>query len=199
MVSDCAAPISTSFNPASQVVTSGDDAVFTETITAAADAEEGQTYECRDWATINGEPMADADGNVIYETKTIHINDVTPPVAACAETVNPSGKNVPNSGPNAGNSGQNPDGFYVFSATDNVDPNPQVFVVDTGTGTVFGPFPSGIDIKYTQAPAVTPSSEPMAGEVEFHIKGQGDAAVYAVDASGNVSATVSCLVPPPPK
>lgn len=52
MQSDCAAPVSTSFDPASQTVPSGSDAVFTETITAGADAEEGQTYECDDWATI---------------------------------------------------------------------------------------------------------------------------------------------------
>jgi hypothetical protein len=32
-----------------------------------------------------------------------------------------------------------------------------------------------------------------------HLKGTGDAFVFATDASGNESATVSCLVPPPPK
>jgi len=35
--------------------------------------------------------------------------------------------------------------------------------------------------------------------VEYHIKGKGDAGVYAVDASGNKSTVVSCKVPPPPK
>ena len=54
MASDCSDPISVTFDPASQVVTSGDDAVFTETITVAADAAQGETFECDDWALING-------------------------------------------------------------------------------------------------------------------------------------------------
>ena len=46
--------------------------------------------------------------------------DTTPPEAACVETTNPSGKNVPKAGPNAGKSGQNPDGFYQLTGTDAV-------------------------------------------------------------------------------
>jgi hypothetical protein len=72
MASDCTPPISTSFTPASQVVTSGTDAVFTETISVAGNAP-GGTYTCRDWATLNGETMKDATGAVIYEQKTIRV------------------------------------------------------------------------------------------------------------------------------
>ena len=61
MASDCSDPISVTFDPASQVVTSGEDAVFTETISVAADAAQGETFECDDWALINGEPMTDAE------------------------------------------------------------------------------------------------------------------------------------------
>jgi hypothetical protein len=53
MVSDYAAPISATFAPASQVVPSGTDAVFIETISVDPAAAPG-TYECDDWATING-------------------------------------------------------------------------------------------------------------------------------------------------
>lgn len=120
-----------------------------------------------------------------------HWVDTTPPVAACPEGVNPSGKHVPNA--------HNEDGFFLLTATDAVDPNPSIFVLDTGSGTVFGPFPSGTNIKYTQAPGATPSISPGAGNVNWKIKGTGDAAVYAVDGSGNKSPNVSCLVPPPPK
>ena len=95
--------------------------------------------------------------------------------------------------------GQNEDGFYQLNATDAVDPNPRIFVVDSGTGTVFGPYPSGTNIKYVQAPGATPSASPMAGAVAWMIKGQGDMLVYAVDGSGNQSDNLSCLVPPPPK
>jgi hypothetical protein len=95
--------------------------------------------------------------------------------------------------------GQNEDGFYQLIATDAVDPNPQIFVVDSGTGTVFGPYPSGTNIKYVQAPGATPSVSAMTGAVGFIIKGQGDMQTYAVDGSGNQSASQSCLVPPSPK
>jgi hypothetical protein len=101
--------------------------------------------------------------------------------------------------------GQNEDGFYKLVASDVLDPSPDIFVVDAGTGTVFGPFPSGTQIKYTQAPGAEPSQKEIgspsgeAGAVAYHITGQGDMQVYAVDAGGNQSAAVSCLVPPPPK
>ena len=64
MTSNCVWPISTSFEPASITVTSGDDAVFHETISVAADAP-GGTYACEDWAQIDGDPEPpDANANV---------------------------------------------------------------------------------------------------------------------------------------
>jgi hypothetical protein len=202
MASNCADPISTTFDPASQTVTSGDDATFTETITVAADAAQGQTFECDDWATINGEPMTDANGDVILEHKIIHVPDVTAPVVTCVETTNPSGKKIPPAGSTTlpgPKGGQNEDGFYLLTAVDNVDPNPQIFVGDDGSSFVAGPFSSGAIVKITQAPDATPTSKKMAGVVVAHIILRGDALVYAVDASGNQSDPISCLVPPPPK
>jgi hypothetical protein len=133
--------------------------------------------------------------------------DVTPPTPSCAETTNPSGNNVPNAGPNAGKSGQNPDGFYVIGAKDEVDPNPQVWVVDKGKDgvfgtaddTTFGPFASGTKIKYVEANGATPSQEQASGDIDWRIKGNGDFGVYAVDSSRNVSEHIQCHVPPPPK
>lgn len=123
--------------------------------------------------------------------------DTTPPVAQCVEGPNPSG-NVPRA-PGNGGQGQNQDGFYTILANDLVDPDPAVFVVDTGTGFVFGPFASGTNIKYTEANGADPSQAPGPGVVDWNLKGQGDAAVFAVDASGNVSDHASCLVPPAPQ
>ena len=308
MQSDCAAPISTTFDPAEQTITSGDDAVFTETIAVAAGAAGGD-YTCRDVALLNGDIMTDTDGNVIYETKLIHVPgieltpetavnelgtpgqthtvtatvtagsagalagipvvftitsgpnagasgtcsvnadcttdangqvsftyagvqgpaglgtdtivasftnadgsvtygsdtvtkdwvDTTPPVTACVQGPNPGGK-IPKA-PGNGGQGQNQDGFYTLTATDAVWPAEDIdmYVVDSGTGTVFGPYPVGTNIKYTQAPGATPSAEPMSGAVQWKIKGQGDMEIYAVDGSGNASDPISCLVPPPPK
>jgi hypothetical protein len=122
-------------------------------------------------------------------------------VPMCEESVNPHGQNVPPAGSTTApgtnpNSGQNDDGFYVVSSNVGTD----VFVVDLGSGTVFGPFASGTVVKYTQAPGATPSETTIgsdtgqAGAVEVHITGTGDMGVRSID--GN---TVDCLVPPPPK
>lgn len=74
MTSDCAevtgGVIDTTFEPVMQTVTNGDDAPFVETISVASDAP-GGVYTCKDWALIDGQPMVDAEGAVIYETKTI--------------------------------------------------------------------------------------------------------------------------------
>ena len=67
----------------------------------------------------------------------------TPPgVARCDEFVNPHGQNIPPAGSftlPGPKGGQNEDGFYRISSTT----AEEVFVVDTGSGTVFGPYPSG--------------------------------------------------------
>jgi hypothetical protein len=149
-----------------------------------------------------------ADGTKVYGTDWArkHWKDTTPPDAVCRPTVNPHGQHIPNA-PGNGGQGQNQDGFYQLLASDLVWPKDslQVFVTDSGSGTVFGPFPVGTNIKYTQAPGATPVAKPIgssrgsAGAVSWHITGKGDALVTAVDGSGNTSAPVSCRVPPPPK
>ena len=123
--------------------------------------------------------------------------DTTPPVVACQPTTNPSGNNIPPAGENP-KSGQNPDGFYILLARDLVDPNPDITVSDTGSSFVAGPYASGTKIKLTQAPGAKPNAKPGPGEIDWHITLKGDAVVTATDASGN-SASVRCLVPPPPK
>lgn len=117
--------------------------------------------------------------------------DTTPPTVSCTPTNNPGGGTIP---PAA-----NEDGFYQLNATDAVDPNPQLYVADDASTAVFGGFPDGTKIKLVQAPGATPNQRPGAGDIDWKITLKGDALVTAVDASGNVSAPVSCRVPPPPK
>jgi hypothetical protein len=131
--------------------------------------------------------------------------DTTPPAPLCPESVNPAG-NTPKA-PGKSDQGQNQDGFYQLQAVDIVDPDPDIFVVDMGADNVFGtaddfsfgPFANLTDIKYTEANGAAPSIEEGSGDVDWKIKGQGDAAVYGLDFSGNASAPVFCLVPPPPQ
>ncbi|MGI8782324.1 MAG: hypothetical protein ACR2L2_01540 [Acidobacteriota bacterium] len=106
--------------------------------------------------------------------------------------------------PNAGNnpkSGQNPDGFYQLFGKDNCTNtvSVQIFVKDSASNFVAGPYAPGTKVKITQAPGVTPNEKKMAGEIAAHIQLKGDALVYAVDAAGNQGALHKCLVPPPPK
>jgi hypothetical protein len=141
--------------------------------------------------------LGDPTGATDTEQVTKRWADTTPPVAECSPTTNPSGKNVPPAGTNPA-SGQNPDGFYVLTATDTVDPNPQITVADTGSTFVAGPYASGTKIKLIQAPGGKPNAKPGPGVIDWQITLKGDALVTATDGSGN-STTVSCRVPPPPK
>jgi hypothetical protein len=184
----CDPSLTVNLTPASQTVTSGTDAVFTETIDVALDAPQGTTVSCEVNFLLDGEAVEGFTQSI-----QITVPDVTPPTAFCEPTTNPSGKNVPPA------SGQNPDGFYVLSTTDNVDPNPQIFVADSMSSYVFGPYASGTEIKLVQAPGVTPSAVPGTGVIDWKIKLKGDAIVTATDAAGNVSDPVFCRVPPPPK
>lgn len=97
------------------------------------------------------------------------------------------------------NSGHNPDSFYERSASDDTDPDPQIFIADSGNAFVAGPFSSGDRVKITQAPGAEPNVKPIAGVIVAHITLKGDALVYAVDASGNQSDVLDCLVPPQPE
>ncbi len=115
MTSDCAYPITTTFDPASKVVQNGTDAKFAETISVAADAP-GGVYTCRDWAVIGvgdeAKPMTDAAGAIIYETKTITVpeNFVT---GGGHVTNGLKGKNRATILSHGGNAGYMPDGTLV--------------------------------------------------------------------------------------
>jgi hypothetical protein len=120
-------------------------------------------------------------------------------VAFCTETVNPHGENVPPAGSTTlpgPRGGINDDGFYKVGT----DLGTDVTLQDTD-GNVFGVFPSGTKVKYTEANGAEPevkkigSQNGQAGAVDFHITGTGDLVVVPVD--GGSSAT--CPVPPPPK
>ena len=178
----CDPGLSIALAPASQTVQSGTDAVFDETITVAADAPQGATLHCSVPFTLNG---ADA-GPAFTQTVSIDVNDVTPPSVSCPPGPNPAG-HVP--------AADNQDGFYRMIASDNVDSSVPISIKDLGSGTVFGPYPSGTTFKLTQAPGSTPTAKPFKGAVDWKFKFTGDAQLIATDAAGN-TATATCLVPP---
>ncbi len=67
-----APPLSITFSPASKTVQPGESASFTETVAVANDTAPG-TYTCRVYATVDGNPLKDKNGNIIYETITINV------------------------------------------------------------------------------------------------------------------------------
>lgn len=123
----------------------------------------------------------------------VEVVDTTPPEIMVYEAETPNGKKKPPAIPVNGNA----DGFFGLNASDICWPTAelQIFVTDTGSGTVFGPFSSGVKIKYDIDQDAVPemkligSKKGKAGEIDWHIIGNGAAEVTAVDGSGN-SATV---------
>jgi len=138
----------------------------------------------------------DTAGNQSSCNTAVEIVDTTRPVVTCVEGVNPAGKNIPPAGttlPGA-KGGQNPDGFYRVAATDFCDPGPKISL---GGVTLA----NGETIKLTQSPAksgvaLLNTMGPLA--IKHFQVGPGDAVITATDASRN-TATVTCLVPPPPR
>ena len=142
---------------------------------------------------------AHIDGHDATRTVSKLWQDTTPPIAQCVPSTNPGGHEP--QAPGHGGQGQNQDGFYRLVAHDDVwpDADVDVFVKDDGSSQVWGPFAVDTDIKYVEANGAKPSQKPGDGAVEWKLKGKGDAEVYAVDGSGNRSASVMCLVPNAPK
>jgi hypothetical protein len=122
--------------------------------------------------------VTDTAGQTAECTFKVTVNDTEAPTVLAVPTNNPSGGGSPNASA----------GFYQLTGTDNCGAV-QIYIKDTASGAEFGPFASGIKVKLTQAPGATPSQTPMAGDIAWHIKLKGDALVYAVDGSGNPSAS----------
>jgi hypothetical protein len=138
----------------------------------------------------------DAAGNVSLCSFTVTVEDREAPRVAARPAPNPSAKKIPVAGKNP-DSGQNPDGYYQLLAEDNCDAAPKIYVKDDASPFIAGPFANGDIVKIIQAGNT--SSKPGTPPIVAQIHLLGDALVYAVDADGNVSPSVYCKVPPPPK
>ena len=117
-------------------------------------------------------------------------------VAFCKETVNPHGQNVP---PADRPRCPVQRAASTMTASMRSEPTAHAVILMDTDGNVFGVFPSGTKVKYTEANGAEPSVKKIgsengqAGAVDFHITGTGDLVVVAAEEP------VTCPVPPPPK
>ena len=83
----------------------------------------------------------------------------------------------------------------------------EIYVKDSGSDMVWGPFAPGFRMKYTEPNGAKPNSKKtgsdigQAGNIDLHLTGNGDAEVYAVytfEGKKYETTHVFCLVPPPP-
>lgn len=130
--------------------------------------------------------VSDGAGGSLCAESLARWVDTTPPARSCPPGPNPSGTTPKGFG------GDNGARFFTLLASDAVDPAPSVFVLDTGSGYVFGPFPSGTNVKYVVRQNAEPRQEAMTGAVHWQLSGTGDPQIRATDASGNQSTQTAC-------
>jgi len=132
-------------------------------------------------------------GTIVIDDLSVAVLDTEAPQVACQPAPNPSGKKIPPSGKNGGT--QNPDGYFQLLARDNCDPNPAIYVQDTGSAFRAGPFADGDIVKIVHNAGGTPSSSPGTPPIVANIHLNGDGLVIAVDAHGNETAAADgCLM-----
>ena len=100
--------------------------------------------------------------------------DPIPPTTSCTSVVLASGK------------------LLTLGATDNLDPNPSIFVKDSVGAFVAGPFHAGDVVHVRVVPPGTPSSVALTGPFKARIQLKGPALIFARDASGNESVPIPC-------
>src|SRR5204862_5960114 len=110
----------------------------------------------------------DGAGNSNSCSFTVTVLDREGPQVACRQAPNPSDKKIPVSGKNP-SSGQNPDGYYQLLAKDNCDANPVLYVHDTRSSFIAGPYNNGDIVKLSQNPGGKPYADPGNPPIAAHI------------------------------
>jgi hypothetical protein len=141
----------------------------------------------------------DNAGNPNMCSFTITVLDKEPPVVGCLPAPIPGTTNVV-SGKPVGTATNSPPGYYQLLVTDNCDPNPQIYIKDTGSRNVmFGPFHNG-DIVRLKHAGTTASQAPGTAPVVAVLSLKGNALNVAKDAAGNWTPdSKGCLMAVPPK
>jgi hypothetical protein len=84
-------------------------------------------------------------------------------------------------------------GRFQLLASDNCDPDPKIYMGDSRSSFVAGPFRDGDLVEIGAGPSLTPNQHaPESGPAVAVVFTKGDPLVWAVDSSGNASTPVKC-------
>jgi len=111
--------------------------------------------------------------------------NLTLPTAACAVS-------LPGRTGSTGK-GAGPAPVLALSASHPLDPEPEIFLQDSGSDRVFGPFQNGAEVRYLELPEATSRPEGEGTTPSGIFMGVGAPEILAVDFSGN-TAVAACEV-----
>ena len=180
-VVSCDAGLSVAFVPGMAKVPTGTPATFKETVTVASSAQLGAVLHCSVDFLLNGA----SGGPAFIQTISVTVADKEPPKIKCKMTEAPFccwkkyGK---------GN-------YFVLTGTDNSGLPVEIFVHDSKSDAVFGPYPYGIAVQFIQNAKATPGAAPSKGAVKFVITLKGAPVIVGKDTFGN-KATAYCPCAP---
>jgi len=148
-------------------------------VTLSEDFPSGSTFsKGTNTVTVIGVDVAGNTNTCIF---TVTVLDNEAPLVMCRPAPNPSGKV---SEPGKNGSGANPSGYYQVLTKDNCDAAPKIYIKDTKSPFVAGPFKDGDIVRLKRAGAA-PSSVPGSAPVVATISLKGNGLAVAQDADGN--------------
>ncbi len=182
-VVSCDAGLTVAFVPVAAKVSHGAPATFKETVTVSSIATPGAVLHCSVDFLLNG----NSGGPAFIQTITVTVVDREPPHVKCKLVELPycCRNKIP-----VGN-------YFVLNAWDNSGDSVGVFVGDSKSDAVFGPYPSGTSVQFVQNSKATPGATPGTGLVKVVITLKGAPVIVGKDATGN-KATAFCPCAPPP-
>lgn len=184
-VVSCDTGLTAAFVPVKAKVPSGTPATFKETVTVSSKANLGAVLHCSVDFLLDGK----SGGSAFIQNITVTVVDREPPQIKCklVETPYCCRKKIPQ-----GN-------YFVLNGVDNSGEPVQLFVRDSKSDAVFGPYTSGTTVQFIQNSKATPSATPGKGIVKLVITLKGAPVIVGKDATGNKATTFCPCAPPPYK
>ena len=133
-------------------------------------------------------------------TFTVAVKDCEAPVVSCRPVHESSGKKNAKAHKDSEHE-EDPDGLFQLLGHDNCDSNPRLYIQDSASGFLAGPFANGDIVQITKKHGHEDSDDAKDSKhgrppMVAHLRLEGNGLLYGVDASGNVGTSVLCSVRP---